>query len=82
MFKTTKEIAQDLRKGLKEEYNLNRNKVRVAKRSESAIDVKLLTEVENIEEIENFVQQFEDIDRDEVTGEILQAGNTFIFFKA
>ncbi|MFF0676858.1 hypothetical protein ACFYSI_13125 [Staphylococcus xylosus] len=81
--KTTKEIAKDLRQGLKTEFGLNRNHVSVTKRSESALDVILKQELNiDYEAFRKYVLSFEDIDRDEITYEILSGANTIILISS
>lgn len=76
--KTTKDIAKDLRQGLKSELELNRNHVSVKTQGFETIEVEVKKEDIKKETVKQYAKQFEDIDRDERTGEILAGGNTFI----
>lgn len=76
--KLSTDIAKDLRKGLKQEFGLNRNHVSVRTRGFEVIIVELKTDNIDAEAVEKFVKTFEDYERDAATGEILCGGNTFI----
>lgn len=80
MFKMPKEIAKDLRKDLKEEFGLNRNHISVQVTASQSISVQLKVDAD-AEAIRDFTRAYEDYEVDEVTGEILQGGNTFIIVR-
>ena len=75
-----RERVQTIRQALKEKgYNSRRVSVTYQIAGYSAIIRVTIKELEiNKAEIENIVKGFNEIDRDERTGEILEGGNTFV----
>ncbi|PCF79311.1 hypothetical protein [Staphylococcus delphini] len=73
------DIAKKIRKDLKEVLGYNRNHVSVTKHEENAVLVKVKDKEINKEEIKEFAKHYESVHQDEVTGEILSGGNTFVF---
>ncbi|SUM43895.1 Uncharacterised protein [Staphylococcus intermedius NCTC 11048] len=51
----------------------------VTKHGENAVLVKVKDKEINKEEIKEFAKHYESVHQDEVTGEILSGGNTFVF---
>ena len=82
MWKSTAEKAKELRDWYKTNLGLNRNAVSVTKRHEGCLQVKILDgtlSVEVKDKIYNRAMGYEDIRRDEYSGEILQGANDFVF---
>lgn len=79
VIKTPKQIAKELRKGLKKDLGLNRNNVSVKVTGSDIVEVEVkLVNAGDTEKIKEYAKQFEDVERDEITGEVLAGGNTFI----
>ena len=77
---TDRERVETIRRNLKEKgYNSRRVGVTYQIAGYSAI-IRVTIKESGIDksEIENIVKRFNEIDRDERTGEILEGGNTFI----
>jgi|LULO01.1.fsa_nt_gb hypothetical protein len=74
-------VAKAIRKALKEELGLNARKVGVRTRLGSTTESIYVTVKVPIplEDVEKCCQRFEEYERDEMTGEILAGGNTFVF---
>ena len=82
MLESTAEKAKELRKWYKANLDLNRNAVSVTKRYEGCLQVKILDgtiPVEVKDKIYNRAMGYEDIRRDEYSGEILCGANDFVF---
>lgn len=73
------ELADMIRQSLKKAGYKVPSQISVRKRSASAYDVEIKSLDIDKDEIEKIVKKFEDIDRDERTGEILSGGNTYVF---
>ena len=74
-------VAKAIRKALKEELGLNARKVGVRTSlgtTTEAIYVTVKVPIP-LEDVEKCCQRFEEYERDEMTGEILAGGNTFVF---
>jgi hypothetical protein len=80
MFKLPKDVAKEIRTGLKNDYGYNRNQVSVTV-SDEAVSVTVKDPNVNCEKVKEFAMQYKDVDIDEVTGEILAGSNTYIFFE-
>lgn len=80
MFKLPKDVAKEIRTGLKNEYGYNRNQVSVTV-SDEAVRVTVKDPNVNCEKVKDFAMQYKDVDIDELTGEILSGSNTYIFFE-
>lgn len=81
MFATEK--AKEIRKSLKAQ-GITAQMVSVTTRDagyEERIDVKIKCADVDIRKVEEIAHQYQEIDRDERTGEILAGGNTFVFVR-
>lgn len=78
---TTKEIAQAIRNELKENgYNSRKVGVKFQFAGYSAVIwVTIKDQSISKKEIENIALKYENVYRDEITGEILQGGNDYVF---
>lgn len=75
--------AKEIRKELKN-MGINARMVSVTTRDagyEERIDIKIKSPAVDIEKVKAVALHFEEIDRDERTGEILAGGNTFVFVR-
>lgn len=73
---TTKERVQEIRKTLKSNGYSNRQ---ISVTYDGAIWVTIKDSNIKLEDIENLVKKYENYRTDEITGEILSGGNTFVF---
>lgn len=80
MFKTTSDIAKDIRTELKE-MGFNSRKISVRKNNCNVVLVTLKDESIDREQIEQLANRHKDVDYCEKTGEILAGGNTYVFVK-
>lgn len=82
MYKTTAEKAKELRDWYKANLGLNRNDVSVTKRHEGCINIEIknpMLTVEIKDKIYHRAMNYQDIRRDEHSGEILCGANDFVF---
>jgi len=79
-FLTDKEIAKAIRKELKEKLGYTSRQISVRSYG-SSVDVVIKEESIDKEAVEKIAYPFEEVDRCEVTGEVLAGGNTFVFVK-
>lgn len=77
VIKTTTELAKGLRKELKE-IGYNNKKVKVKKQSEDKINVTIIDATVNKDLVEKIANNYEEVDKDDKTNEILAGGNTFV----
>lgn len=77
MIKTTTELAKGLRRELKE-IGYNNKKVKVRKQSEDKINVAIIDSTVNKDLVEKIANNYEEVDKDHKTNEILAGGNTFV----
>lgn len=80
MERRSTKVAKEIRQGLKEKFGYNRNFVRV-RCDNTAIYVTTIDHKVNCTEVEKYVNKFRSVDYDEVSGEILEGGNLFVFFE-
>jgi hypothetical protein len=73
-----KEIAKNIRKELKE-INYTNKQVKVKTTPSQAINVDIIDWTVINEEVKQIAAKYESFERDEITGEILAGGNTFVF---
>ncbi|MDW3953372.1 hypothetical protein [Staphylococcus equorum] len=76
--KLATDIAKDIRQGLKKDLGLNRNHVSVKTYGNEMVVVEIKKEDVDEKEVQQYASQFEEIERDERTYEILCGGNTFV----
>lgn len=82
MFESTAEKAKKLRDWYKANLKLNRNDVSVKKMHEGCLRVEMKNpnlSIETKDKIYKKAKGYEDIRRDEYTGEILLGGNDYVF---
>lgn len=80
MVKVPKEVAKEIRNGLKNDYGYNRNQVSVCV-FDSTVQVEVKDPDVNCQEVKDYAYQFREVDIDETTGEVLLGNNIYIFFK-
>lgn len=72
------DIAKNLRKELKDELGYNNRKVSVKQSGLETLIVSIKDYTVSYQKVKSITDNFESIDRDEATGEILVGGNVFI----
>ncbi|MCE5003694.1 hypothetical protein KJJ36_15125 [Staphylococcus pseudoxylosus] len=72
------DIAKNLRKELKNELGYNNRKVSVKQSGLETLIVSIKDYTVSYQKVKSITDNFESIDRDEATGEILVGGNVFI----
>ncbi|WP_436890275.1 hypothetical protein [Mammaliicoccus sciuri] len=80
MIRTSQDIAKEIRTELKKELGYTNRQISV-KNNWSSIDVVIKDESVDREAVEKIAYPLEEVDRCEITGEILAGGNTFVFVK-
>lgn len=76
--KLATDIAKDIRKTIKTEKGYTNRDVKV-NCSNNSINLKIINYKVDGSYLEDIANRFDDVDYDEVTGEILAGGNVFIF---
>lgn len=76
-----KQIAENIRKELKHNYGYNNRQVNVKTKSEQVINVLINDWNVKYKDVEIVARRNEEYQKDEVTGEILMGGNTFVNVK-
>lgn len=72
------DIAKNLRKELKDELGYNNRKVSVKQSGLETLIVSIKDYNVSYQKVKSITDNFESIDRDEATGEILVGGNVFV----
>ncbi|MCD8875437.1 hypothetical protein K2V74_14030 [Mammaliicoccus sciuri] len=80
MIRTSQYIAKEIRTELKKELGYTNRQISV-KNNWSSIDVVIKDDSVDREAVEKIAKPLEEVDRCEVTGEILAGGNTFVFVR-
>lgn len=76
-----KQIAKNIRKELKQKYGYTNKQVNVKTKSEQVINVLINDWNVKYKDVEMVAKRNEEYQTDEITGEILMGGNTFVFVK-
>lgn len=82
MYESTAEKAKKLRDWYKANLKLNRNDISVKKEHEGCLRIEMKNpnlSIETKDKIYKKAKSYEDISRDEYTGEILLGGNDYVF---
>lgn len=80
MFKTTNDIAKDVRTELKE-MGFNSRKISVRKNDCNVVLVTIKDESIDREKIKQLANRHTDVDYCEKSGEMLAGGNTYVFVR-